>query len=66
MLKNHTILGLTNTTLNKTRDLDKKIIIDVKSKFNFEIVIELGCETEKYGLLSQKDKQDFSEEILNL
>lgn len=59
-----------DTNLNKTRDLDKKSTIETLNKFDFSIVIELGCGTGKNTsfLLKKADGiigLDFSQEMLN-
>ena len=58
-----------DTNSNKTRDLDIKSTIETLNKFNFSIVIELGCGTGKNTnyLLKKADKiigLDFSQEML--
>lgn len=55
---------------NKTRDLDLKSTIETLSKYDFNIVLELGCGTGKNTeWLLKKSTQiiglDFSEEMLN-
>ena len=59
-----------DTSLNKTRDLDKKSTIGTLKKFDFSTVIELGCGTGKNTsfLLEKADEiigLDFSQEMLN-
>lgn len=59
-----------DTNSNKTRDLDRKATIETLSKFDFSLVIELGCGTGKNTafLLTKADKViglDFSQEMLN-
>jgi ubiquinone/menaquinone biosynthesis C-methylase UbiE len=59
-----------DTNSNKTRDLDSKSTRETLNKFDFSIVIELGCGTGKNTnyLLKKADKIigiDFSQEMLN-
>tara|TARA_R110002074_G_scaffold57077_8_gene140518 strand:+ start:14787 stop:15440 length:654 start_codon:yes stop_codon:yes gene_type:complete len=59
-----------DTNSNKTRDLDSKSTFETLNKFDFSIVIELGCGTGKNTnyLLKKADKIigiDFSQEMLN-
>ena len=59
-----------DTNENRTRDLDKISTIETLSKYDFEIVLELGCGTGKNTKwLLEKAKRiiglDFSQEMLN-
>ena len=59
-----------DTNENRTRDLDKKLTIEILSKYEFENVLELGCGTGKNtNWLLKKAKRiiglDFSQEMLN-
>jgi ubiquinone/menaquinone biosynthesis C-methylase UbiE len=59
-----------DTNSNKTRDLDSRSTRETLNKFDFSIVIELGCGTGKNTnyLLKKADKIigiDFSQEMLN-
>ena len=60
-----------DTNENKTRDLDKKLTIDILSRYDFKNVLELGCGTGKNtDWLLKKAEQiiglDFSQEMLNI
>lgn len=60
-----------DTNQNKTRDLDKKVTIEVLDKVNFKTVLELGCGTGKNTIWLQTKAEhilgvDFSEEMLNI
>lgn len=60
-----------DTNENKTRDLDKKVTVEILKKYQFSTVIELGCGTGKNTetLLKKTDNitgLDFSEEMLKI
>jgi len=60
-----------DTNDNKTRDLDRRVTIQILSKYNFKKILELGCGTGKntVWLLNKAEKIigiDFSDNMLEI